>query len=167
MNIIYKDDISCEDISVVENIFSEDDIKTETIEAGLACAAVHVHIPFKTKDSNRDIVVVIWSRGYSRNDILQFRVVLFDQQQREKLQKNVELWEDLEEEVDELNCCSNMFGSLSLSSIVGIAIDYSLSILGGMPEHAIVNTAREVAEYANWVNMLISSMVEDSADRAI
>jgi len=91
------------------------------------------------------IIVMVWVPS-REPEVLQFRAVLLEKEDRDSLEKTNVLWEEINSVVEIQN--QNAFGFLSLSNMAGITLDYSLTMEGGVADSTIINTAKVVARIA-------------------
>lgn len=149
MKIITNNDVDYDNVEALAQIFSDSGLQAIAKEPeGFGNARVDITFPSTMDDIDLNCTVMVWVPS-RQPEILQFRVIILDKKERDELEKNNSLWTDIVRVADMLN--ENAFGFLSLSNIVGISLDYSLTMEGGIADSTLINTAKKIAEIAQGV----------------
>ena len=146
MKLITSKDINYDKVEELAQVFSCHGLYAVAKEPELGNARVDITFPLIKDDINLNVVVMVWVVP-KEPELLRFRVVLIDRKERDKLMKNNELWEGINEIGETLNISA--FGFLSPSNMVGITFDYSLTMEGGIAGSTLSNSAKEVARIAS------------------
>ncbi len=157
MKIIKSSDVSYDDINGIKEAFISNGIKAELRdELGSASDRVDIVFPSTDEEYELEVVVMIWlSQG--NDEVIKYRVTIFDRNKRDELKRDHDLWKDINKTVSNINQNADAYGALSLSSMSGITVDYNLTMAGGIPDHTVINTAREVARGAQMAKESILS----------
>jgi len=146
MNIITSNDVDYDSVEVLGRVFSDTGLNAITKEPdGFGNARVDITFPSNDEDMDLKIIVMVWVPS-REPEVLQFRAVLLEKEDRDSLEKTNVLWEEINSVVEIQN--QNAFGFLSLSNMAGITLDYSLTMEGGVADSTIINTAKVVARIA-------------------
>lgn len=146
MKIITSNDISYENVEVLCEIFTSEKLHAVTkAPDGYANARVDITFPSTKDDQDMEVVLIVWVSSAER-ELLTLRVVLVDRKDRDRLKKNNELWQHIIDFSEEIN--NGSFGYLSPSNFIGITLDYTLTIKGGIPDSTLINSAKEIASIA-------------------
>lgn len=158
MTLIMSDSIDYEDVKPLEQILLSFGLEAQAKDAeGFGNARVDVQFSSLGDDVDTSLVIMIWVDPSCPN-LLKFRVILFDKIERDKLEKNNELWHEINRIVDIFN--RNAFGYVYLSNIVGITLDYSMTMEGGITGSILGNSAKELAKAANNMKSSILDEIE-------
>ena len=153
MKLITSNDINYDNVEVLAQAFSSNGLDSVYKEPeGFGNARVDVTFSSPTDDRDLEVVVMAWIPS-GNPDHLKFRVVLFDRKERDKLKKNDELWKDINIRIEMIN--ENAFGFLSLSNMVGITLDYCITIEGGITDLSLCSSVKKVAGTAKWAKSMI------------
>ncbi|MDQ7003362.1 MAG: hypothetical protein Q9N02_11880 [Ghiorsea sp.] len=146
MKLLTSNDIDYDNVQALGQVFLDSGLNAVAKEPdGFGNARVDITFPSSEDDIDLNIIVMVWVPS-RQPDALRFRTVLLDRKERDELKKNDDLWKDILRVANMLN--GNAFGFLSLSNMVGITLDYCLTIEGGIASSTLSNTAKEVAKIA-------------------
>jgi len=146
MKLITSDDINYDNVEALGQALSSYGLDAVAKEPeGLGNARVDITFPSTNDDIDLKVVVMVWIMA-GEPEILSFRVVLFDKKHRDELKKNSELWEEINRVVEMMN--ESAFGFLSPLNMVGITLDYSLTMEDGIADSTLSNSAKEIARIA-------------------
>jgi len=146
MKIITSNDIDYDNVEALGRIFSDAGLNAVMKEPeGFGNARLDITYPSNDEDMDLKIIVMVWVKS-NGPELLRFRAVLLEKKARDNLAKKDDLWREINRVVEMQN--QNSFGFLSLSNMVGITLDYSLTMEGGVADSTIINTAKEVAKIA-------------------
>ncbi len=145
MNIIKTTDVSYDNINAIKEAFLSYGINAKLRDDLGMGVSDRVDIVFSspTEEYDLEVVVMIWV-SQEFHEILRFRVVLFNRKERDEL-KSDDFWGDIEGTASDINQNASAYGALSLSNMVGITVDYNLTMAGGIPDHTIINSAKKLA----------------------
>ncbi len=146
MTVITSSDVTYENVDRLNELFLAVGMKSSSISGGFANDRVDVSFPSTEENSNLDVVVMIWAQGGVQeegHELLEFRVQLFDKKEMANSQKNSALWDDINRRIDMIN--SEAYGFVATSSLLGITLDYTLTMAGGVLDSTIVNSAKNMA----------------------
>jgi hypothetical protein len=149
VKIITNHDVDYDNVEALAQIFLDSGLHPIAKEPeGFGNARVDITFPSTSDDIDLSCTVMVWVPS-RQPEILQFRVIILDKKERDELKKNNSLWTDIVRVADMLN--ENAFGFLALSNMVGITLDYSLTMEGGIANSTLINTAKKIAEIAQGV----------------
>jgi len=156
MKIITSDDVDYDNVEALGQVFLDYGLNAVAKKPeGTGNARVEITFPSTEDDIDLKIIVMAWVPA-RQPDILQFRAILLDKKKRDELKKNDALWKEV---IKIANMCNeSAFGFLSLSNMVGITLDYCLTIDGGVAGSTLSNTAKEIARIAQGAK---SSIVDE------
>jgi len=157
MKIITNNDISYDNVKNLEKIFLSFGLNAR-LKDDLGIANDRVDIAFKSTDNefdfNTEVVVMVWVSS-GNHDILKYRSVIFNQKERDNIKAHSELWKNITGIAETTNQNTQAFGTLSLSNVSGIVVDYNLTIAGGILDSTLINSAIAVAQGAQATKMRI------------
>jgi len=143
MKLLTSNDIDYDNVEALGQVFLDTGLNAVSKEPeGFGNARVDITFPSTEDDIDLKIIVMVWVPS-RQPEILQFRAVLLDKKERDELEKKDEIWKEITRIVNMQN--ENAFGFLSLSNMIGITLDYSLTIEGGIAASTLSNTAKEFA----------------------
>ncbi|BDQ33395.1 hypothetical protein [Pseudodesulfovibrio portus] len=156
MTVVTSSDVTYESVDRLNDVFLAVDMKASRVKGDLANDRVDVLFPSTEKNSNLDVVVMIWVQGGIQEDgheLLKFRVQLFDKKEMATFQKGDDLWDDIEREIDMMN--QDAYGFVATSNFLGITLDYTLTMAGGVLDSTVINSAKNMALKAQSVKSII------------
>lgn len=163
MKLIHSTDMSCDNVSVLYDLFVRNGMEVKGV-GDLSAANDRVDVKFRSTNEEYgdalDVVVMVWLGQTARQE-LKFRSVIFNRKKRDELKKDEETWEYICNLADQANQNTGARGAVSLMNVSGIFVDYSLTLIGGIPEHTIVETAKAVGAGAQGMRQLILNHLDD------
>ena len=119
MKIITSSDVDYDNVEALGRVFSDADLNAVTEgPEGFGNARVDITFPSNDEDMDLKIIVMVWVPS-RQPEVLQFRAVLLEKEDRDSLEKTNVLWEEINSVVEMQN--QNAFGFL----------DYNLTMEGG------------------------------------
>lgn len=147
MKLIHSTDMGRDDVSVLYDLFMRNGMEVKIVGDLAPFANDRVDVTFRSTDEKYgdalDVVVMVWLGQTARQE-LRFRSVLFNRKKRDEIENDDQAWEYICKVADEANQNTDAHGAVSLTNYSGIFVDYSLTLIGGIPEHTIVETAKAV-----------------------
>ena len=157
MKLITSNDVDYDNVEALGQVFSNCGFNAVVKEPdGFGNASVE--LPFSSTEDDIDlkVFVIVWVPS-RQPEMLKFRTILFDKKERDELKKKDDLWEEIISTADMIN--DNAFGFLSLSNMVGVTLDYSLTMEGGVADSTLCNTVKEISTIAKGAKSTILNMI--------
>ncbi|MBI9080811.1 MAG: hypothetical protein JEY79_13865 [Pseudodesulfovibrio sp.] len=156
MTVITSSDVTYDNVDRLNELFLAADMESTPVSDGRSNDRVDVFFSSTEEDANLNAVVMVWVQGGVQEDgheILRFRVQLFDKKEMTTFQKNSELWDDINREIEMVN--QSAYGFVATSSLFGITLDYTLTMAGGVLDATVINSAKNMASKAQSVKSII------------